>query len=169
MKQVIDDVCKLLQEQKKVQEALYDLALRKREAVIKNKTDDLTNIVSEEYIVLSQMNKIEKQRITASSGASEQIGKAPKDITVSDLLEYADRQQKPILATLQKELLDIMTKLKAQNIENKSLVELQLEFTGVMLSAIAGTEDPLNNFYGGDGQSLDAQISRGRNILDTEI
>ena len=166
---IINEVYRLLLEQKATQETLLGLAQRKREAVIKNDTDELTAIVKDEYLVLSQVHKIEKQRINAMSGIAVEAGKPAKDITISDLLEYADELQKPLLCTLQTELLDILTKLKAQNDENGALVDAQLEYIGLMLSVIAGAEDPLNNFYGGDGQSLDVEISRGRSLLDTEI
>ena len=169
MTEIINEVYRLLLEQKTTQETLMALALRKREAVIKNDTDELTAIVKDEYLALSQVNVIEKQRIKAMSGIAEASGKPAKDITISDLLEYANELQKPLLSTLQKELLDILTRLKAQNDENGALVDAQLEYISLMLSVIAGPEDPLNNFYGENGQALDVEISRGRSLLDTEI
>ena len=169
LSQIIDDVYALLLEQKLVQETLYGLALRKRDSVVKNDTDALTLIVNEEYLALSQVNQIEKQRVKAISGIAETVGKPAKDITITDLLEHANERQKPLLASLQRELLEVLTKLKAQNDENGMLVDAQLEYIGVMLSVIAGPEDPLNNFYGENGQALDVEISRGRSILDTEV
>ena len=169
MKQIIDDVYTLLLEQKCVQETLLGLALRKREAVVKNDVDELTLIVNEEYFALSQVNKIEKQRVKAMAGATEAVGKPAKNITISDLIEHADDRQRPLLRTLQKELVDVLTRLKAQNDENGALVDAQLEYIAMMLSVVAGSEDPLNNFYGSDGQALDVEISKGRSVIDTEI
>ena len=169
MTDIINGVFRLLLEQKEMQETLLGLALRKREAVIKNNTDELTAIVKDEYLALSHVNKIEKQRVKTVADIAEIIGKPAKDITISDLLEYADERQKPLLSALQKDLIEVLTRLKAQNDENGALVDAQLEYIGLMLSAIAGPEDPLNNFYGGDGQTLDVEISRGRSLLDTEI
>ncbi|NLB29256.1 MAG: flagellar protein FlgN, partial [Clostridiales bacterium] len=126
--------------------------MQKRGAAIKNDTDELTNIVGEEYLALSQINKLEKQRMELMAGAAETVGKPAKDITVSDLLDHADGRQRPLLKALREDLLDILTKLKAQNDENRALIETQLEYIGVMLSNIAGSEDPLNNFYDSGGQ-----------------
>ena len=169
LKEIIDNVYALLLEQKSVQDRLYGLAQKKRDAVVKNETDKLTLIVNEEYAALSQVNKIERQRVNELGAVADTVGKPAKDITISDLLNLAEGQQKVQLATLQRELLEILTKLKAQNDENGKLVDAQLEYISVMLSVIAGPEDPLNNFYDDRGQALDVEISRGRSLLDTEI
>ena len=169
MIQIIDDVYALLLEQKAVQDKLLGLALRKRDSIVKNDTDSLTSIVNEEYIMLSQVNTIERRRVKTLSGIADIVGKPAKEITISDMIDHANERQRPLLETLQKEFLDILTRLKAQNDENGVLVDAQLEYINVMLSVIAGPEDPLNNFYGGNGQTLDVEISRGRSILDTEI
>ena len=169
MTDIIEKVYALLLEQKTVQDTLYGLAMKKRDAVVNNETDKLTQIVNEEYLALAQVNSIEKQRVKELSAVADAIGKPAKEITISDLIIVADARQKPLLAALQRELLEVLTKLKAQNEENGKLVDAQLEYIGVLLSVIAGPEDPLNNFYGNDGQTLDVEISRGRSLLDTEI
>lgn len=169
MKQIIDGVYELLLEQKAVQETLLDLARKKRDAVVKNDTDELSLIVADEYVALSNMKKIEKQRTKLSNEAAALAGKSPEDMTVTELVELAEESQKAKLEAVRSELMDIIGKLKSQNDENRSLVEMQLEFNSILMSAVGGSEDPLNNFYGDDGQSLDVEISRGTSILDTEI
>lgn len=165
----IEAIYELLLEQKEVQSALLALACQKRDAIVKNDTELVTEIVKKEYLLLSKMNKIELKRAPLMDAACRQLGKPVSEVSFSDLISCAGGGSRPKLETLQAELLDILTRLKAQNAENKGLIEMQLEYTETMLNVFGWSEDPINNFYGTDGRSSSAEVSSGSTLFEVEI
>lgn len=169
LNETIESVCQLLTQQQQVQESLLELAREKQRVVIENDTERLTEIISGEYRLLSRMNNIEKRRVLIMAEACAETGKAAQEITVSDLIELADAEQKLRLGQIQRSLSGALKRLKEQNDTNRTLLEAQLEYTDAMLSFIGGAGDPINNFYGTDGKSSEADVIRGSGLFDTEI
>lgn len=169
MKAIIEAVYALLQEQNQIQRELLDLSHTKRQAVINNDTDKLTEIISQEFRLLARMDKIEKRRISAVSEASESLGKAQSDITVSDLLAHADGQMKTQLAAVREEIITNAKMLQDQNSIIRNMVEAHLQYTDTMIGFIGETTDPLNNFYDMKGKSSEADIRQSAGLFDAEI
>lgn len=149
--------------------ALLSLAREKRDVVVKNDTVRLTEITEQESILLSQAKLAERRRVIAVTEVAPLLGKSAEEITLSELAENADSPAREKLLELKAALGDAMQQLKLQNDENRGLVEAQLTYTEMMLNVIGGSSDPLNNFYGVDGKSAEAEITRGTSLFDTEI
>lgn len=165
-REALESVYNLLVEQKQVQEKLFSLAQRKRDAVVKNNTDELGEIVRLEYNQLGLMNSIEKKRILL---LHKVFGNEGPLMTIGQLSALAEGELSEKYLEIQKELVEAIEKLREINDSNKSLVEIQLEYTEMMLNFLGGSADPLNNFYGTDGKSSDAEITKGSSVFDTEI
>lgn len=163
---ILESIYLLLTEQKTVQEELLTLAHRKKDAVVKNNMDALTEIVQLEYAQLSRINNIEKKR---NALLLEGWGEKGRTLTVGMLAQEAGDGLKDRFLNIQAELIKLLTKLKESNNENKALVQLQLEYTEMMINFLGASADPLNNFYGTDGKSSDADVTTGSSLFDTEI
>jgi flagellar biosynthesis/type III secretory pathway chaperone len=162
----LQSVYELLTELKTAQEDLYSLASRKRDAVLKNNTDDLAGIVQLEYAQLSRMNHLEKKRLAL---LREGWGEKGPGMTVAMLAEEAGDPMAARLRQVRQELLALMTRLKELNRENRTFVETQLEYTEMMLNLLGSPADPLNNFYGTDGRSSDSDFKAGSSVFDAEV
>lgn len=164
--EILESVYRLLLEQKSVQEQLLRLAFSKKDCVVKNNTEALNQIVQEEYAQLSRMNNIEKKR---GALLAEAWGDEARSLTIGSLAKEAGGDLENRLLTVQKELSELISTLQECNQDNKALLQIQLEYTEMMVNFLGGSADPLNNFYGTDGRSADAGITKGSSVFDTEI
>ena len=166
----MDAVYDVITAQAAAQNALLGLAKEKRAAVLGNDTEKLMGVVEQEYQILSQMDKIGKLWAVEMEAACDALGMSDETMTLRDLIAYTeDGAQKERLQRLHADMADTLDALKKQNMENRQLVEAQLMYTEMMLNILGGSVDPLNNFYGTDGRSSDAEITRGSSLFDTEI
>jgi flagellar biosynthesis/type III secretory pathway chaperone len=76
-----------------------------------------------------------------------------QDITVSSIAEHADPDEREVIRALQTELTELIEKHTALNAENRELIKAHIEYSEAMLNMMVVSEDPLNNFYGGDGKA----------------
>ena len=169
MKETLTATLALLEEQRLVQERLLALSEEKQQVILRNDTERLREIVAEEYQLLGRMKTIEKRRLSQAEAFARETGVPVEDVTVSLLSDHAEGEDRKHLLGLQAALLKLLTELRRLNELNHGLLETQLQYTGLMLSAIGDTADPLNNFYGTDGKSSSADIRSGSGLFDTEI
>ena len=153
MRQVISDLCDLLGEQKTVLEKLLVLSEEERTIIINSHTDRLEGVVRLELKELSALNAIEKKRKALHMVISDVLGLPIDKMNVSSIAQCAEPDEHTRIKKLQSELTDRIGRLTALNTENRELIKAQMEYSDVMLNLMVGAEDPLNNFYGGDGRS----------------
>ena len=168
MKQVLEELCGLLYEQKSVQEELLRLSTDKRQIIKSGDTESLNATVSRELGELSKLRNIERRRTALLPTISDELGIAPQDVTVSTVIEHADEDRKDELRALQRELLSLLNMQAEINAINQDMLKAQLEYTDAMLEVMVGSEDPLNNFYGDDGKAS-ADKKRATGFLDAQI
>ena len=153
MRQVIADLCDLLSEQKTVLEKLRVLSQEERNVIIGSQTERLESVVRLELQELSKLNAIEKKRKALHNTISGEFGLSRENINVSSIAALAEPDEQRAIKKLQTELTDVISRLTALNTENRELLKAQMEYSEVMLDLMVGSEDPLNNFYGGDGKA----------------
>lgn len=170
MEHELKTMCELLEEHISVQGSLLELSQEKKQVIISGNTERLNEIVQTELKSLARMNSIEKRRTALVAALSKELGVQEGELTVSVLSERAGGTPAGSrLTALQEELTKLLREQADQNNINKKLLETQLEYTDTMLNLIVGPDDPLNNFYGGDGRTTDAEIRKSAGIFDQEI
>jgi flagellar biosynthesis/type III secretory pathway chaperone len=80
------------------------------------------------------------------------LGLPENEMTVSAIAERAEPDERKAIRQLQVELTDLISRHTDLNNENRELIKTHLEYSEAMLDVMVGSEDPLNNFYGGDGK-----------------
>jgi len=154
MRQVLSELSDLLSEQKSVLEKMLELSLEERQSIISGKADQLEGIVRNELRELSKLGAVEKKRTALNKMISEEFGLPESDITVSAIAGRAEPDEREAIKKLQEELTALISQHAALNIENRELIKAHLEYSETMLDLMVGSEDPLNNFYGGDGKAV---------------
>lgn len=165
----IGGIYALLLEQMDVQKQLLSISRNKRDVIAKSDTDELESIITLEYELMSKMKLVEKRRTLEMSRLSDFTDIPVRDIKITDLISLSGSDMGAKLGAVHRELLDTIDALRDQNQQNLMLLETQLEYTDMMLNFFGGSEDPLNNFYGTDGRSSSAEITKGSTLFDTEI
>ena len=143
----------MLLEQKLVLGRMLELSLEERQTIISGESSKLEDIVRQELRELSKLGGIEKKRVALHKEISAELGLPEKNITVSAIAERADSDERDKITELQKELTDLINRHAAVNNENRELIKAHMEYSETMLDLLVGAEDPLNNFYGGDGKA----------------
>jgi len=149
----MEDLCALLLEQKLVLGKLLELSLEEREVIIRGESQLLEEIVRTELRELSKLGAAEKKRIALHKSIALEFGLSEKDITVSSIAQRARPDEREKITALQKELTELIDRHTAINNENRELIKAHMEYSETMLELLVDSEDPLNNFYGGDGKS----------------
>lgn len=142
-----------LEQQKTIYKELLSLAYAKQKFIVDNDTIKLNQTVQQEIKCLSLINKAEGTRLDAVAGFAAASGLESKDMTLSHLIGLAEGQEKEAFGVLKKELTALLFELDELNKANHKLLETQLEYTETMLNVLLSDDDPLNNFYSGDGNS----------------
>jgi len=153
MRQILSDLCNLLLEQKDVLEKMLKLSEEERQVIIAGESGKLEDIVRQEVRELSKLGKIEKARTALHKTIAAEFGMPVQDITVSAIAEQSEPDERDTIVQLQKELTELIEKHTALNAENRELIKAHIEYTDMMLELMVDPEDPLNNFYGGDGKT----------------
>jgi len=149
----MDDLCALLLEQKAVLGKMLELSTEEREIIIHGESSKLEEIVRLELRELSKLGSIEKRRLALHKSIAAEFGLTEKNITVSAIAERADPDESERITQLQEELTGLISRHTAINNENRELIKAHMEYSETMLELMVGSEDPLNNLYGGDGKS----------------
>jgi len=122
---------------------LHGLSLEEKDAIIQNDIDALQKLVSLKNIVISQNNRLEKQRMSFVHDIAEVLGLKEKDLTLSQLIDIMEgKPEQADIIDAGNRLKEAMEKLKTANDENRELLESAIEFVEYSLNALRSTIDP---------------------------
>jgi flagellar biosynthesis/type III secretory pathway chaperone len=67
------------------------------------------------------------------------------------------------------EVIALARELKQRNSMNDDLISTHLEFVNTMIALLTPDNDPLNNYYGGDGKSVEPGSAKMPGMLDLSV
>ena len=152
MRQIIEELTGLLLEQRSVLLDMLNLSREERDIIMNCETDKLETVVRLELRELSKLGSIEKKRMALHKAIANAFDLSDNDITVTAIAQRADPDEREALINLQTELTELIKQHTDINKENRELIKAHLEYSEAMLELMVDSEDPLNNFYGGDGK-----------------
>ena len=153
MRPLLKELCDLLAEQKEILERMLELSVEERRVIISGESEQLEGVVRQELRELSKLNAKEKKRATLHKDISAELGLPEGDITVSAIAQRAEPDERVAIKNLQTELSALIRQHAEMNTENRELIKAHIEYTEAVLDILVDSEDPLNNFYGGDGKT----------------
>ena len=153
MSHSLEELCGLLAEQKSVLEKMLELSFEERRIIIGDEASLLEGIIRQELRELSKLGAIEKKRTALHKDISAELGLPENEITVSAIIERAEDGERDAIKKLQTELTALINQHTELNMENRELIKAHIEYSESILDLMVDSEDPLNNFYGGDGKA----------------
>jgi len=153
MRQTLADLCALLEEQKAVLESLLELSKEERQIIIGGESDKLENVIRLELRELNKLGAVEKKRMELHKVIAEELGLPAEELTVSKIASMSQPDESDAIKKLQTDIMPLIEEHAALNLENRQLIEAHIEYSETMLELLVGSEDPLNNMYGGDGKA----------------
>lgn len=154
MRQILSELFELLTEQKTILSNLIKLSEEERQVIVKGEPEKLETVVRAELKELSKLGAIEKKRTALYPAIYEELGIPNKDITVSAIAANALPDERDAITKLQTELTSLIDRHTRLNLENRELIKEHLDYTEAVLELMVDPEDPLNNFYSGDGKAV---------------
>jgi len=154
LRQVLSELCALLLEQKNVLAIMLRLSQEERQIIMNGESEKLEDIVRQELRELSKLGAIEKKRIALHKTIAAELDLPEQELTVSAIAGRAGPDEREAIVKLQKELTALISQHTALNTENRELIKAHIEYSETMLDMMVGSEDPLNNFYSGDGKAV---------------
>ena len=153
MRQSLEELNSLLIEQKALLEGMLELSQEERRIIVSGEAHQLEDIVRQEMRLLSKLNAIEKKRAAMNPAISAEFGLPDNDITISAIIERAEPEERETIRAMQTQLNSLLKQHTDLNKENRELIKAHIEYTDAMIDIMVDSEDPLNNFYGGDGKT----------------
>jgi flagellar biosynthesis/type III secretory pathway chaperone len=135
---------------------------------LKNDTDRLNGIVQEETMILSAVKALEKKRVQILGSLAKRFQIPENQITVTEIIDRTVGETRERFIALQKELSALLNTQRDMNDQNQALLNTHLEYTNMMLNLLIGPEDPLNNFYGGDGKTSAQTPRKKAGLIDRQ-
>lgn len=141
---MINQLVDVMNEQTERHTELYGLSLEEKDAIVKNDIDTLQNLVNLKNMVISQNNRLEKQRVALVKDIAEVTGHKSDNISLADVIEILKEQpaEQEKLRESGNKLKEAVNKLKEINDLNKSLLESSIEFVEYSLNALRSTIAP---------------------------
>ena len=153
MRQMLADLCGLLQEQKDVLRNMLELAKEERHIIVAGESDKLEAIIRLELKELNKLGAIERKRLALHKVIAAELGLPDDEITVSNIAQKAEPDESDAIRKHQMELMPLIEEHATVNMENRELIKSHIEYSETMMELMVGSEDPLNNMYGGDGRA----------------
>jgi flagellar biosynthesis/type III secretory pathway chaperone len=142
----VADIVTVLNQMSELHEQLYVLGTQKKDALIANDVDTITQITQKETRLMKQIAELDKLRSNAVVYFLQEKGLRPQtNMTMSDLLKVVFKaEEKQQLSDAQSRLLAVLEQLKEQNERNRQLIEQSLAFINYSLDLVTGgDEDPV--------------------------
>jgi flagellar biosynthesis/type III secretory pathway chaperone len=143
---------------------LHTLLAAQQQALVRNDVEDIKQSVEGQIATLSEISKLERERVSLlgaiHSGEADDRG----DVTLSHLIEVAP-EHGGRLREVRTALKDVLDAIGTLNKHNGMLINQSLSYIGKTLRTIAG-EDTSSTVYTSDG---DLTCPTGRLAVDRKI
>jgi flagellar biosynthesis/type III secretory pathway chaperone len=134
---MIDQLIDILSEQAARCEELLGLAKEKKDVIVKNDIEQLQKITGLENMVISQNNRLERQRISLAADIAEVLGKRGQVLDIAALITCMEGQpQQEPLREAGNRLRSIINELKEVNDFNHTLIQNALDYVEYSLNVI---------------------------------
>lgn len=134
---MINQLIDILGEQAARCEELLGLAKEKKDVIIKNDIEQLQKITNLENMVISQNNRLERERNTLTADIAEVLGKRGQAMNITALITAMEgqKEQEPLCAAGER-LRAVLAELKEANDFNNTLIQNALEYIEYSLNVI---------------------------------
>ena len=153
----VADLISVLDDEYEFYRQLNDFAVRKKDAIIENEVEELTEIIEEEQVIIEKINKKEDKRDQLLRKLVEEEGLDAEAPDFEELLSAVKKEeQQDRLQEIREKLLQVIDDLHQKNEDNKILLEEAIKFNNFSYNMIAQILEPHANTYNPEGDSDDS-------------
>jgi flagellar biosynthesis/type III secretory pathway chaperone len=151
---MIDQLIQVISDEAVLFEEFLRLLDRQKEVLVANDTDGLTEVTAELNQKLSESKLLNRRREEVIA-AVKKANAIDGDVTVTRLLEYADRDQSERLSQLQQTILGLNDSITQARNTNAMLLNRSREFISRTMNMLSRLHSP-DRTYGRDGAAPQA-------------
>jgi len=167
LNQSLERLINLLQEQKKILLNMLKQSQEIRAIVVGASEERLDGAVRKNLTMIREMKAMEKKRMELLPTVAEELGLKQSGPALTDIINRLSPKERSIMQALQNELKAGFIELSELNADNQELISEHLDYAEVVLDYLAAEDDPLNNFYGNDGNAA-PDGTRAAAFFDTD-
>lgn len=165
---MVKDVIDNLQSLKNIYQKMFDISLQKKQAIIDGDIQAVSEIVKQEWELLSEISNLEEDRIQIIHKILIENNVDPNEsISLLDMEQYAAEGESSVLKETAEELKGLIDAQKKINNENKGLINLHLEYMDYMVNIVL-KEPQVSNIYGSSGE-IPNDDTENRAIIDNQV
>lgn len=152
---LISRLVTILKKEYRYYQRLNKLALGKKDSIIDNDVDKLSQLVKEDDRIITDLEELEKERILIMDKLAELYKLDPGNINYSQLIKLIPESWQEELVSLREDLLIIIDELHDRNQQNKVLIEEAIKINNFSLNVLMKALEPDNQTYGKNSNSPD--------------
>lgn len=149
----------------RLHKALYTLAIRKKDVLVKGDVDELLAIVRQEQKLVKGITAAETARLDVVKELSAEKGLSLQEGTLAELIKLTtSAEEKTRLTACRSELIRIVTELRDANELNQQLLEQSLSFVNMTLDLL--TDTPEDDYIYGKPSTMDSYRQANRTFFN---
>lgn len=166
MTEQIEGLLRILDRQLVKYKELLEVARGLQKSLIKNDINSFEELLKKEHLLLSEVGKLEEERLSALQDLASRFSVSPEELSVSNLGSMVPDKFKPALTEFQAAMTQVLTDLKEVNACNADLLQQAVEYITFSFNVITGLNSQHN--YSGTGEEQNINPERAK-IFDRKI
>lgn len=158
-----NELVEVLTEEYQLYLKMKEVADKKKDALIENRTDELINFVKKEEVIIDEVKELEEKRNIIILKICEIKNKKAENISFRELIKLIPDPERGKLTDIREKLLEIIDKLQEQNEQNKLLITEAIKLNNVSINMLLEALEPKNAIY---DMKQKAVKNKTRRLLD---
>jgi len=154
-KQLID----ILKQEYEQYMELNKIALSKKDTIVENRVDELSELIKEDDDIIAIINNLEKERSDIILEICQNNNLSDNDINFSNLIKVIPAPWQDELYEVRQKLLKIIDELHIQNEQNSFLVSEAIKLNTASLNIFINALQPENKIYNMKQKSTERKSS----------
>lgn len=163
MKEYVDQLKLVLNEELEVYKKLLDITISKKDIIANNQIKELDQMTKVEQTLILQIGQLEESRETLTSNLKNHFG--DQELNMQRLIDHLPEEDKDFLFDLREDLLKTLTVIDAENKLNKTLIEDSLEYVNFNLDLLTA----VNNDGSYENTATEKEVGSRKNLFDVKI
>ena len=165
MRQPLEQMASLLQEQNELLTGLLEVMRELRAVIVSADTKRFDSAIRQIPKSRRKLSAVEKQLRDLLPTVTAQLGLEESKTTLGGIINCVEPEAYSVLQPLKDRLTEGFHELIGLSIENQEYLDEHLDYSEAVLNLLVQEEDPLNNFYGDDGNATPEQ-KKSASIFD---
>ena len=166
MTEQIEGLLRILGRQLLKYKELLEVARGLQNALIDNDIDAFEDFLKKEHLLLSEVGKLEEERLSILQDLASRFSISPRELTISQLVLLVGQEYKAPLTEFQETMTRVINVLKEVNASNADLLQHAMEYISFSFNILTGLSNQYN--YSESGEEKDFNPKRAK-IFDRKI